>query len=102
MPRCSGLETDDYDYSNAFIFPFVYFFFPETRRRSLEEMDDIFKKSTNVFDAVTISIKEPFRYDKHGQLKPEYLEEAIRRQSVHNAGAKMDSDESTHHEEVKA
>jgi hypothetical protein len=29
----------------------VYFFFPETRYRSLEEMDDIFKKSTNIFDA---------------------------------------------------
>ncbi|KAJ5172469.1 hypothetical protein N7492_005062 [Penicillium capsulatum] len=87
---------------NAFIFPSVYFFFPETRRRSLEEMDDIFKKSTNVFNVVTISVKEPFRYDKHGQLKPEYLEEAIRRESaVHEAGGKMESDESTHHEEVK-
>ncbi len=76
--------------------PCVYFFFPETRYRSLEEMDDIFKKSTNVFDVVTISIKEPYRYDKHGQLKPEYLEEAIRQGSitVHNAVEKFDSDES--------
>ncbi|KAJ5669521.1 hypothetical protein N7462_010591 [Penicillium macrosclerotiorum] len=81
---------------NAFMVPSVYFFFPETRYRSLEEMDAIFKKSTNVFDAVTISIKEPYRYDKHGQLKPEYLEEAIRQGSVsvHNAGEKFDSDES--------
>ncbi|EEH10661.1 sugar transporter [Histoplasma capsulatum G186AR] len=67
---------------NAFIFPTVYFFFPETRYRSLEEMDSIFKKSTNVFNAVTNSIKEPYRYDKHGQLKPEYLEDAIRRKST--------------------
>ncbi|KKZ60965.1 hypothetical protein EMCG_04388 [[Emmonsia] crescens] len=67
---------------NAFIFPTVYFFFPETRYRSLEEMDSIFKKSTNVFDAVTNSIKEPYRYDKSGQLKPEYLEDAIRRKST--------------------
>ncbi|OJD20907.1 hypothetical protein ACJ73_07756 [Blastomyces percursus] len=67
---------------NAFIFPTVYFFFPETRYRSLEEMDSIFKKSTNVFNAVTNSIKEPYRYDKHGQLKPEYLEEAVRRKST--------------------
>ncbi|PGH01140.1 hypothetical protein AJ79_08011 [Helicocarpus griseus UAMH5409] len=66
---------------NAFIFPTVYFFFPETRYRSLEEMDDIFKKSTNVFNSVTNSIKEPYRYDKHGQLKPEYIEDAIRRKS---------------------
>lgn len=38
-------------------------------------MDDIFKKSSNVFDCVTISIKQPYRYDKHGQLKAEYVEE---------------------------
>lgn len=84
------------------MFPFVYFFFPETRYRSLEEMDAIFKKSTNVFNAVTISIKEPYRYDKHGQLKPEYLEEAFRRESasVNVAEDKVDSDESAN--EVKA
>ncbi|KAB8079739.1 general substrate transporter [Aspergillus leporis] len=82
---------------NAFIFPVVYFFFPETRYRSLEEMDDIFKKSTNIFDATRISLHEPYRYDKHGQLKPEYLEDAMRRRSVsvHVAAAeKGDSDDS--------
>jgi hypothetical protein len=75
----------------------VYFFFPETRYRSLEEMDDIFKKSTNIFDATRISLNEPYRYDKHGQLKPEYLEDAMRRRSVsvHVAAAeKGDSDDS--------
>lgn len=74
----------------------MYFFFPETRLRSLEEMDDIFKKSNSIFDVARISIKEPHRYDKHGNLKPEYLEEAIRRQSdaVHVANEKVDSDES--------
>lgn len=61
--------------SNFFMFPCVYFFFPETRYRSLEEMDDIFKKSSNVFDVVNISIKEPYRFDKKGQLKVEYLED---------------------------
>ncbi|KAJ5107836.1 Major facilitator superfamily domain general substrate transporter [Penicillium angulare] len=86
---------------NAFMFPVVYFFFPETRRRSLEEMDAIFKKSTNVFNAVTISVKEPYRYDEHGQLKPEYLEEVMRRESirrdsvsVHIDNDKLGSDES--------
>lgn len=64
------------------MFPCVYFFFPETRLRSLEEMDHIFKKSTNVFDAVSISIKEPHRYDAHGELKREYLEEAIHRENA--------------------
>lgn len=61
---------------NAFMFPCVYFFFPETRLRSLEEMDDIFKKSTNVFNVVGNSIKEPHRYDEKGQIKVEYLEDA--------------------------
>ena len=55
--------------------PSVYFFFPETRLRSLEEMDNIFKKSTNIFDSVSNSIKEPYRYDAKGQLKAEYIEE---------------------------
>lgn len=74
----------------------MYFFFPETRYRSLEEMDAIFKKSTNVFNAVSFSIKEPHRYDKHGQLKPEYLEESVlyETNSVHDAEQKLDSDES--------
>jgi hypothetical protein len=45
-------------------------------------MDDIFKKSTNVFDAVSVSIKEPHRYDEHGELKQEYLEEAIHRENA--------------------
>ncbi|PKY02699.1 general substrate transporter [Aspergillus campestris IBT 28561] len=87
---------------NAFIFPVVYFFFPETRYRSLEEMDNIFKKSSSIFDAAKISIKEPYRYDKHGNLKPEYLEEALRRTSVtvHVDHTKLESDESA--TEVKA
>lgn len=78
------------------MFPVVYFFFPETRYRSLEEMDDIFKKSRSIFDVARISVKEPYRYDKHGQLKPEYLEEVIRRESVsvHVAGEKAESEES--------
>ena len=75
-------DADPSFFSNAFIFPVVYFFFPETRYRSLEEMDGIFKKSSNVFNVVTISLKEPYRYDKQGQLKPEYLEDAIRRNSL--------------------
>lgn len=70
------------DISNFVIFPVVYFFYPETRYRSLEEMDGIFKKSSNVFNVVSISLKEPYRYDKNGQLKAEFLEDAIRRNSV--------------------
>ncbi|GAB1727493.1 hypothetical protein NU195Hw_g506t1 [Hortaea werneckii] len=74
--------------NGGLIFPVTYFFFPETKQRSLEEMDEIFKKSSNVFNVVSISLKEPYHYDKHGNLKPEYLEAAMRRRSsVHDTGA---------------
>lgn len=66
---------------NAFIFPTVYLFFPETRYRSLEEMDMIFKKTTNVFNVVPISIKEPFMYDKNGARKQEFLEAGMNRRN---------------------
>ena len=66
---------------NALIFPLVYLFFPETRYRSLEEMDLIFKKSTNVFNVVPISIKEPLMYDKHGNKKQEFLEAGMNRRN---------------------
>lgn len=66
---------------NAFIFPTVYLFFPETRYRSLEEMDMIFKKSTNVFNVVPISIKEPFMYDRYGNRKQEFLEAGMTRRT---------------------
>jgi hypothetical protein len=55
-------------YSNAFIIPFVYFFFPETTSRSLEEMDRIFRKSTTVFDVVTVAREEPYAYGPKGEL----------------------------------
>lgn len=82
---------------NAFIFPCVYFFFPETRLRSLEEMDDIFKKSSNVFDVVSNSLNEPYRYDKHGQLKQEYVEEILHNESVEKGA---DNDRSGTEQEV--
>ena len=67
---------------NAFIFPTVYFFYPETAYRSLEEMDLIFSKSTWL-NVVKVADKEPHRYDKHGNLLIEYTEteEAQRRRS---------------------
>lgn len=88
------------------MFPSVYFFFPETRLRSLEEMDDIFKKSTSIFDAPWISIREPHRYDKHGNLKPEYLEERPREKNdgtpEHISGEENDSDRAAASAEPKA
>lgn len=37
---------------NAFMIPCVYFFYPETAYRSLEEMDEIFHRTKNVFHVV--------------------------------------------------
>jgi len=59
---------------NAFIFPVVYFFFPETAYRSLEEMDSIFDKTTSAFNVVKIAREEPRRYGKHGEMLINYEE----------------------------
>ena len=67
--------------SNAFIFPIVYFFYPETKLRSLEEMDMIFAKS-GWFSCVPNSIKEPYHYDKNGELLIPFEVEDYRRYSV--------------------
>lgn len=57
---------------NAFMVPCVYFFFPETAYRSLEEMDEIFHKTTNAFDVVKIAKHEPHWYDRKGNLLLSY------------------------------
>lgn len=49
-------------------------------------MDNIFKKSSNAFNAVSVSLKEPYRYDKQGNLKGEYLEEVLQAQRDENSG----------------
>ncbi|KAI1462393.1 general substrate transporter [Annulohypoxylon moriforme] len=62
---------------NAFIVPTVYFFFPETAYRSLEEMDSIFHKvkgGKGYFTVVHIAEKEPRRYGKNGELLIAYEE----------------------------
>jgi hypothetical protein len=70
---------------NAFIVPVVYFFYPETAYRSLEEMDTIFHKTTSWFNVVSVARNEPRRYGKNGEaliLYEETEEAAIRKQSV--------------------
>jgi hypothetical protein len=59
---------------NAAIVPSVYFFFPETASRSLEEMDEIFHKTTNAFDVIKIAHELPHRYDKRGELLIDYAD----------------------------
>lgn len=56
---------------NAIMVPCVYFFFPETAYRSLEEMDVIFHKVSGwsaAVDVVDVARREPRRYGKNGEL----------------------------------
>lgn len=59
---------------------------PETAYRSLEEMDDIFRNTTGVFDVVHRAKPSvtPNRYDKNGNLVISYLDtdEHRRRSSI--------------------
>lgn len=57
---------------NAAMVPCVYFFFPETAYRSLEEMDEIFHRTTNVFNCVKIAKELPHRYGKNGEMLIRY------------------------------
>jgi hypothetical protein len=59
---------------NAAMVPSVYFFFPETAYRSLEEMDEIFRNTTGVLDVVRVSAEVPHRYDRRGELLIAYEE----------------------------
>ncbi|KAL4896783.1 general substrate transporter [Aspergillus ambiguus] len=83
---------------NAAIFPVVWFFYPETTHRSLEEMDRIFRKTQNVFQVVKIARDEPHMYGKHGELLhtlDDVEDEAVRRASVLSHPHKDESDENT-------
>jgi len=75
---------------NALIVPSVYFFFPETAYRSLEEMDTIFSKVHGAGGAFTIVHQarvEPHRYGKKGELLVT-IEEAHQNDEKLQAGAK--------------
>ena len=61
---------------NAFIVPCVYFLYPETAYRSLEEIDNIFHKVDDgwkgVFTVVEQARIEPRWYGKNGELLVDY------------------------------
>jgi hypothetical protein len=82
-------------HSNAFIFPVVYFCYPETAYRSLEEIDIIFRKTQRGwrgwFGVVKTAKNEPQRYGKHGELLIDYEateEHAVRSHSIAGQGGK--------------
>ncbi|KAI0021242.1 general substrate transporter [Xylariomycetidae sp. FL0641] len=60
---------------NAFMVPAVYFFYPETAYRSLEEMDSFFHRVDGLSGFLTVvkaARDEPRRYGKHGELLIEH------------------------------
>ncbi|EAS35286.3 sugar porter (SP) family MFS transporter [Coccidioides immitis RS] len=59
---------------NAFIVPVVYFFYPETAYRSLEEMDTIFRNTDSIFSVVRVARETPRRFGKNGELLINYDE----------------------------
>jgi len=77
--------------TNAAILVTTYFIFPETAGRSLEEMDDIFARSSylNPFDVVRKEQQTPRRYDKSG--RPLGLEELIAEGGYGHAEKQLDN-----------
>jgi Sugar (and other) transporter len=64
----------------------IYFFFPETARHSLEDIDEIFESSNTVFDAVRVA--KNLRNRKHSE--PDEAEK----------GANVNINETSHAEQV--
>ncbi|PQE29665.1 Major facilitator superfamily domain general substrate transporter protein [Rutstroemia sp. NJR-2017a BBW] len=88
---------------NAFIFPAVYLFYPETAYRSLEEIDNIFIKTKSWFGVVRVAKNEPLRYGKNGELLIDYenTEDHLRRTASSAAqGAKKEDGRAVHRENV--
>ena len=70
---------------NAAMVPTVYFFYPETRLRSLEEVDSLFQKTKNIFTVVWTAKHEPYRYGKRGETLIDYEETGEHERRVSHA-----------------
>lgn len=82
---------------NAFMVPAVYFFFPESAYRSLEEMDSIFQKVSGWRAAFTIVHQakiEPRRYGKNGELLITVEEAEDKARAEHGVGGDEPKDAS--------
>lgn len=76
-----GFATIGYKYYivfaviNAAIVPSVYFFFPETKGRSLEEIDEIFAQSNNIFDPPRVARRMQFHIGQPDSASTGYSSE---------------------------
>ncbi|KAF5136621.1 Sugar transporter STL1 [Metarhizium anisopliae] len=79
---------------NAIMVPSVYFFFPETAYRSLEEMDIIFQKVKGWRGAFTVVHQaeiEPRRYGKNGELLISINEPGEKNNTEHRNGSSSET-----------
>lgn len=87
---------------NACIVPVVYFLYPETAYRSLEEIDVIFRKTTagwrGWLDVVRTAREEPLRYGKRGEL---LIDQVNANELAVSAGAVADQGSEKGGEEVR-
>lgn len=70
--------------------------------RSLEEMDRIFRKTTNVFNVVSLARTEPHMYGSNGELLrtlDDVEDDAVRRASFLNKESKVHHQSHTQHAE---
>ncbi|KAL1874040.1 hypothetical protein Plec18167_005973 [Paecilomyces lecythidis] len=69
---------------NVIMIPIIYYLFPETARRSLEEIDEIFTNSTDIFAPVKLASSLPRRnFDTESRQKHlEDLAEGTRQKSL--------------------
>lgn len=115
-PAFSAIDYNTYTVFaciNAFMVPCVYFFYPETAYRSLEEMDEIFQDVHGIrgaLDVVKVSLTKPKRFGKNGELLIAYEQTAAyrnmserRRSSLASQGMpeprKIEGAETQHEEE---
>lgn len=71
---------------NAAFVPTVYFFFPETAGRSLEEIDAIFESSKSIFDPVPVARKLPKRLLSEFACEEKDLDVKVEASSTHDEG----------------
>ncbi|KAJ5805254.1 hypothetical protein N7474_011141 [Penicillium riverlandense] len=67
---------------NMAMVPAIYYLFPETSGRSLEEMDEIFALSESTFEAVKVAKRLPRRHCKNSTLREAMVEIAITTKKV--------------------
>jgi hypothetical protein len=84
---------------NAMAVPTIFLFYPETRGRSLEEVDLIFARSTNIFDAVRKSKTMEKHFDNKGNMTKSLAHDVEDVQGIRQGSDKEPQEHSLEHVE---